>query len=106
MFIIMPCIHLLITHLLKYVWGTFLNHQWNCLLKKKVKKMDIMIQIKIKGSFKRFNMYIKKYKRNYRRPKPSIRKGMINIRLIIGDQVWLHINKDIMKGEGKKLIPL
>jgi hypothetical protein len=42
-----------------------------------------MIQIKIKGSFKIFNRYIKQYRNNWRRAKPSIRQGMINIGLII-----------------------
>jgi hypothetical protein len=45
--------------------------------------MARMIQINIKVSFKRFKMYIKQYRNNWRRSKPSIRQGMINIGLII-----------------------
>jgi hypothetical protein len=45
--------------------------------------MDEMILINIKGSFKRFNMYIKQYMNNWRISKPSIRKSTINIGLII-----------------------
>jgi hypothetical protein len=47
------------------------------------KEMDRMIQIKLRGSFRGSNRYIKKYKNNWRRAKPNIRLGMINIGLII-----------------------
>jgi hypothetical protein len=81
--IIILCIHLLRRLLLKYVWGTFLAHVWNLFLEKQVKKMEKMIQINLKGAFIEFNSYIKQYKNNWIRAKPSIRQCMTNIRLII-----------------------
>jgi hypothetical protein len=45
--------------------------------------MDMMIQIKIKVSFKIFNMYINQYKNIWTKSKPSIRQGMTSIMLII-----------------------
>jgi hypothetical protein len=63
--------------------GHLLNHLWNLFLEKQVNKMDRMIQIKLKSSFKRFNRYIKEYMNNWRRAKASIRQDMINIGLTI-----------------------
>jgi hypothetical protein len=49
--------------------------------------MDMMIRIKLKGSFKTFKRYIKKYRNNWRKDKPSKNKGMINIILIISSKL-------------------
>jgi hypothetical protein len=77
--IIMPCIPILRKLLLKYVWGTFLNHLWSFLLEKQVKGIEKMIQIKLKGSLRGSNRYIKQYMNNWRRSKPNTRLGMIDI---------------------------
>jgi hypothetical protein len=45
--------------------------------------MNGMIQIKLRGSFEKFNRYIKQYKNNWRKSKPSTKRGMKNIGLII-----------------------
>jgi hypothetical protein len=33
-------------------------------------------------------------------------KHMVNHQFQVGDQVWIHISKEILKGEGKKLKPI
>jgi hypothetical protein len=81
--IIVPCILLLRELLLNYVWDTFLNLLWSFLSEKQEKRMDKNKSIKLRGSFKGSNRYIKKYKNNWRRAKPSTKRGMISIELII-----------------------
>ena len=38
--------------------------------------------------------------------KPRHDKHRVDHKFQVGDQVWLHINKDRLKGEGKKLKPI
>jgi hypothetical protein len=47
---------------------------------------------------------------NWKRAKPSIRLGMtkhqVDHHFQVGDQVWLYISKEHLKGEGKNIKPI
>jgi hypothetical protein len=55
------------------------------------------------------NRYTRKSRNNWRKVKHSINwhdKHRVDHQFHVGDQVWLHINKERLKGEGKKLKPI
>jgi hypothetical protein len=61
------------------------------------------------SSFKGFNRYTKKSGNSWRKFKNSIKFDMTNTGLIINSRLetrWLHIRKEILKGEGKKINPI
>jgi hypothetical protein len=108
--IIMPCIHLLRKILLKYVWGTFLNHLWNFPLEKQVKKMDKDDTDKAKRFIQKIQQVHQEVQEQLEKSQAKYKarhdKHWVDHQFEVGDQVWLHINKDRMKGEGKKLRPI
>ena len=72
--------------------------------------MGIVILTRLEISLIKFRLFINKFKNNLRRVKENTRRGMKNIELITSfkkeDEVWLHISKERMQGEGKKLKPI
>jgi hypothetical protein len=62
------------------------------------------------SSSRGFNRYTRQSRNNWKRVKHSTKarhdKHIVDHQFQVGDQVWLHINKDRLKGEGKKLNPI
>ena len=69
---------------------TFLSHLWIFLLRKQVKWMDKMMSTKLRGSFIGSNRYIRQYKNNWRRAKPSTRWGIASIKMVISSRLVIR----------------
>lgn len=83
MSIIMPYILLHRGLLLRHVLVICLSILWTSLLGKIQWRMDVMMQTKPRSSSRRSNWFIKSYRNNWKRAKPSIRLGMTSIQLVI-----------------------
>jgi hypothetical protein len=108
--IIMPCIFLLRKLLLKYVWVTCLNHLWIFFFGEVGKEdglddtnKDKRFIQKIQQVHQAIHEQLDKIQAKY---KERHDKHQVDHQFEVGDQVWIHISKDIMKGEGKKLRPI
>ena len=100
-----PCTLLQIDLHLKHVMDTFLSHQWTFFLLIKEDGYDNADKVmkfiqKIQKVHEAVQEHLEKIQAKYK-----IRHGkhQMDHHFKVGDLVWLYINKERLKGEGKKL---
>ena len=71
--------------------------------------LGIVILTRLEISLRKFRLFIIKFKNSLRKVKENTRrhdKHIVDHKFQEGDEVWLHISKERMQGEGQKLKPI
>jgi hypothetical protein len=73
-------------------------------------QMEVVMQTKPRSSSRRSNWFIKLYMKQLEKSQAKYKarhdKHRVDHHFQVGDQVWLYISKECLKGEGKKLKPI